>query len=393
MLSRAAYFLLFILIGNIFGVTGETDSVFILLSALTVLMNVSASVADVIVMPLIHKAERAERAWTAFISLLKSTATILPFLTLLFMLLGYLVFREFDLILLFILFPIPTLHAVSLILTGALNANRRLTKAALGPLYGSIGAICTIPFMSKTSISIAFILLSYEITRLIILGLHAKAIVWTESIRSAEIGDLLRASFKNSWLQALAALFIASNPLVDMYFANSLEQGSATTVEYAIRFANMVYVVFVGFMSVIYFRFSKSAADDKIDRYYVYKSAVYVGISALLLCALVFFMSPNIITTLYVTDELSFDDKSTLANLLKCYIAGAWLYVGGIVFIRALSAEGRIDCLLKTAVIAFLSNLLLNFVLVDIYGLYGIGIATSLTYLITLIYLVVSYRK
>ncbi len=62
-------------------------------------------------------------------------------------------------------------------------------------------------------------------------------------------------------------------------------------------------------------------------------------------------------------------------------------------YVRALSALGRIPLVTVAASINAGANLILDWIMTSIYGLIGIGLATSITYLVVALFLAVYFDK
>ncbi|HEY1248306.1 MAG TPA: polysaccharide biosynthesis C-terminal domain-containing protein, partial [Nitrososphaera sp.] len=78
---------------------------------------------------------------------------------------------------------------------------------------------------------------------------------------------------------------------------------------------------------------------------------------------------------------------------LKAYLAGSAPFVSGMVYVRAFSALGRIPLITVAASINAGANLILDWIMTNIYGLTGVGIATSITYLAVTLFLAVYFNK
>jgi O-antigen/teichoic acid export membrane protein len=71
------------------------------------------------------------------------------------------------------------------------------------------------------------------------------------------------------------------------------------------------------------------------------------------------------------------DVRASLAGLLGWYLAGTAPYIAGMVYVRALSAEGRSGVLTSVAAFGVMFFGLMTAPLVAWIGLDGVGLATS----------------
>jgi peptidoglycan biosynthesis protein MviN/MurJ (putative lipid II flippase) len=105
-----------------------------------------------------------------------------------------------------------------------------------------------------------------------------------------------------------------------------------------------------------------------------------LGLAAVGVSLVVIASSDFIIDLLYGFGKMNESARMKLADLLVCYLVGTGPFLGGLVYVRALSSEGRIAVITGIAAIGVMVNIGSNAVLIKFFGLNGIGLATSLTY-------------
>lgn len=125
----------------------------------------------------------------------------------------------------------------------------------------------------------------------------------------------------------------------------------------------------------------------------VHNNAIKLGFSALLLSGIFILASPYLIDLMYGYGKLDAESRSKLSHLLSCYLLGAGPFIAGIVYVRTLSAQGKIHLVTWIAGLSIIVNFTMNYLLTRIFGLNGIGLATATTYLFSMILLAISYHK
>jgi putative peptidoglycan lipid II flippase len=295
-----------------------------------------------------------------------------------------------DLLVTLILLPIPMLASLAAIYTGLLNAEDRYRLAVLSPAYGSVFAFLIILLMPVTPAGLAAILVSFEVGRVVGLKFHIPS---REKADESDASTVVNWALRGAGFQAIGSFLVALNPLVDRLFAKGFGIGAISDVEYAGRLWNMVPLFFTGTLTIIYATWSRTASNSKLDIHRVHVSAACLGGTALVFSVLVIIGSDLLINTLYGWGKIGVAHRASLSALLRVYLAGSAPFVATLVYVRALSALGRIPLVTAAAGINAGVNLILDWIMTSIYGLIGIGLATSITYLVVMLFLVVCFEK
>jgi len=388
-LARGAHLIFFITIGNRFGADTHTDTVLFLQAPLLVLMSVVAGTLEAVIMPSMHRATQTNSASELIRSLIKWTCGCVLILTILLMAISVLISGKTDPLLVLILFPIPMLAALSSLFMGILNARKQYIKAVTGPFFGVFASIPLAFLLPVSSVGLAFLLLCFEIGRFAGLWIQCRSIL--ADYQPGQAGQasthVLSWALNGAKYQAIGSLLIGMTPFIDYLFARPLGAGAVTHVEYAGRLWNLVPVLFNGPLVLFFSKVSQAqAASGKgIKKKMVHCHALKMAFFASLIGAAAILCSKTGIHLLYGFGKMDAAQRLTLSSLLSCYLIGAGPFLGGLIYVRALSAEGRINIITLAAGFGFITNLIFNFIFVGIWGLNGIGLSTGLTYLVTMI--------
>lgn len=389
------HLLLFLAIGNVYGVSQATEVVYFIYAPLAVIVSVALGVSDVVVMPAMHRAILLkDDAYLRYEFIKRTFLYIVPCSIFIILVCGYFV-AEVSLVTLLLMLPIPLLGSLSALYVGVLNSYGAMRLAVLGPFYGSILALPIVFLEGGSQESLAFILLVYELMRLIGLkfSLGKKSIERGNSTSSAASKKLLTESLAAAKWPVLGSLFMCSSPLIDILYASQLDTGSITLVEYASRLWNIVPLLFAGALVSIYSKMSLSSVSGDTNQSKTHSEAIKLGVIALILSMILVSVMNAAINVLFGLGVMSDHDQAVLAKLSICYIIGTAPFVSGMVYVRALSAERKAHIIASVALLNFFSNIILNSILIKYWGIYGIGLATSMVYIIGLLALIVLYRK
>ena len=391
--ARAAHFALFLIIGNKFGISNATEEVFFLYAPLVVIMTVTMGVADVIVMPAMHRAKNIGRLWYMRDRFLHVIFKYIPLITVMALIFSWCLNRNINLQLLIILAPIPLLSSISALYIGVLNSIDMHKFAVMSPVYGSIISIPIIFIVPMTAVGLATILLLFEIGRVFGLTVHIWKAAKQNDSSDESMSDLISEVAKNGKWQVLASLFMGMCVYVDILFASTLEVGAITFVEYASRLWNLIPLLLAGYIVIRYSSMSKMESTKSLKNSYVIETAIKVGITAIILSVILILIRDPLITLIYSFGEIRPNDRKVLADLMACYVVGAAPFLIGLVYVRALSARGRVQIITIVSFINLLMNTVLNFILIRYLNVLGIGLATSLTYILASILLIYWYKK
>ena len=391
-LSRGLHLLLFLSIGNRFGADATTDTVLFLQAPLLVIMSVTAGAAETVVMPAMHRAFHSKYPQELLRALrLRAIFFVTP-VTFIVLLVAAQMKQNVSVGLLAVLAPMPILATFSSIHMGLLNAEGKHRKALLGPLYGSLISIPLLFVLPSSVYTLACILMLFELGRAGGLWLHIGRYKKSDADEKTIIRSLIAWASRAAKHQAIGSFFIALNPLVDILFANKLGTGAVTQLEYANRLWYVVPLLFSGHVTLAYASMSQAASRNYFDRRKVNIKALKLGIAALIVSSLAIVSKRLIINLLFGFGRMNEANLSTLANLLAFYLIGAAPFLMGLVFVRALSAEGRTKIMRNIAVISVGVNIILNIILIKAMGLNGIGLATSLAYIINTLLLAYLFK-
>jgi peptidoglycan biosynthesis protein MviN/MurJ (putative lipid II flippase) len=381
LIARGFHLLFFLFIGNRFGVDATTDTVFLLQAPLLVIISVVAGVAESVIMPAMHRAFQMN-CTKELLNAIKYRAVIfiVP-VTFLVLIVASRIYENSSLGIIFILAPMPLLASLSSINTGVLNAEGKHRRAILGPIYGSMASIPFVFILPISAYSLASALVIFEVGRALGLWLHVVKYPTIRDYNTSAVHNLIGWANRGAKLQVIGSFLIALNPLVDIFFASKLEIGAITNVEYANRLWNVVPLFLSGHLTLAYAAMSREASTKNLAKSRIRLQALKLGAVASAISVVVILSSDFIINVLYGIGKMDELSRKTLSNLLSCYLLGAGPFLGGLVFVRALSSEGRINIITYIAGFSVITNVILNFILIYAFGLNGIWLATSFTYI------------
>lgn len=373
LVARFAHLLVYLGIGNVFGANSSTDSVLLLQAPLLVIMAVTSGAADMVVMPVMHRAAKEGcDVGLPRMLLLWALKWVVP-ISLTTVLISLLWLGEASWHVALILLPLPWLSTSSVVFQGILNAQGRYHLAALGPLFGALIA-APLFWLPASAITLAMILVAVEVGRFISLGGFVYKQFSAGSGSYAQ-SALMSWAIKGSSWQSFGSLCAALNILIHTLFANSLGTGVVTQIEYANRLWNMVPLLFAGPLTLLHAGFSRAAAAKTLALPHIHRMAFFLLGAATSIAIAFYFSADWIVRLLYGGGEMTSSTIQSLGDILGIYFLCAIPFVPGMVYVKALSSQGRTRVISLIAASSVPLNVVLTLLFVSFSGSLGIALA------------------
>lgn len=177
-------------------------------------------------------------------------------------------------------------------------------------------------------------------------------------------------------------LIVNSNALIDMIMATQLPSGSVSTLRYAYRINDLpIQIIIIAISKAIFPFISEQAIEkDHEGMAEIFKRSItLIGFITLPIIALVSIFSRDIVSILF--ERGAFDSNATLqtAQTLVFYNIGlffsAYAFINGAFF----CALKKMRILLYLGCATFALNILFNYVFMNVIGIRGIALSTSVT--------------
>ena len=394
-----------------FGTGDELDAFLIALVVPSFLVNVVASSFKAALIPTYIKV-REQQGQIAAQNLLSSAisrALVLLALTIIVMELSaswYLPYlasafttEKLDLTikLLWAISPFVLLSGIIVIWGAVLNAGERFALAALSPVATPLATVILLLFAPNWGIfTLAGGLIVGSLVEVTILGI---------SLRKQKISLRPRWGKFDSNLQEVArqyapvmagAFLMCSTNLVDQSMAAMLDSGSVSALGYANRvIALPLTLTTLALGTAVIPYFSKTIAQQNWQkvrhtfRYYL-KLIFFTSIPI----TIVFILSSKlIIKLLFERGSFTPEDTTIVSQIQIFYALQIPFYIAAIFVVRLVNSLGINYLLAWGSSINLLVNIIANYVFLQLFGVKGIALSTSLVYLISFAFLYILTNK
>jgi len=385
--SRLFNFLLFWLIVNKLGASGETDWFFFVYGFVYFFVSTiffSLEFALVPTWPLLSEKER-ERFWQTCI-FFGLTGTLLlqligvPFSLYLPGLFGFSSSFSYGhtIFLSVILFLQPPLAFFSALHCSLLQSSGRYFWPITHISWRTLGVvpILLLPFCNGiTWVGIAYLI--GELLRfLVLMGAKGSNGISFRLLRPIEISPFKKYFEAIGWM-ALMISASALNPYIDLVMVGRLGAGDATLVEYAARLRGMPVLLLSGTLTILLGDWSRKYVQElswnQVTRY-----AWRLGLCGLIMGGVLILSQPYWIPLVFTVKKFDSGLLNTIHRLMVWYILGTpFLLITGALG-RGFMVLRQFRLLAVMGVLSVFVNVILNVMFIEMFGVQGVAISTAL---------------
>ncbi len=203
--------------------------------------------------------------------------------------------------------------------------------------------------------------------------------------------EILKRFFKDASLQTAALLAVNLMVVSDQWFAGRAGPGALSLLSYADRLVQIPYLLFLsGFLSIFHADWSDAQANVSRDFWKTLKRDMGLVLGGATLLAAGMVLSAKFwIALFYGTQKISAADRQTLTAVFVWYAAGFMPGAVRLALGRALIALKESRFYFFQAWVELGVNIFLNVVLMKVFGVPGIAMATALAYCLSALWLYV----
>lgn len=186
------------------------------------------------------------------------------------------------------------------------------------------------------------------------------------------------------------------NNFVDQYFAAQLAVGSIAAISYGIKIPSfMLGISIIAIGNVLLPYFSIKTADNVINAYKeLFKILKGVFIVGLIATALVYIFSYEIIEFLFERKEFTSKNTIMVSNIQKIILVYIPFYLCGNILVKFLTSINKNKFMAWQSFFKLIANIILNIILIQKYGIYGLALSTTIVITInSIIYFTFTYKQ
>jgi putative peptidoglycan lipid II flippase len=288
--------------------------------------------------------------------------------------------------LIYVLLPFTVFSGIATLASGILNARERFVLPGMVPVLTPLVTICFILAVGKAwgpfALAGGAVAGSFLEAGLLVHAIKASGI----RVRLQWNGlNPLLGSVMQQFIPALCGAFMmGSTAIVDQSMAAMLAGGSVAALSFAGKITAAIVAVGGAALSTAAFPYLSTMVAEHdwqgcqhtLKRYSVLVAVVAVPFTLLLIA-----FSRPLVGFLFQRGAFTSADTALVSWIQICYALQIPFYLLGLLFVRFLSAAGRNYLIMYVAGINLVVDIVLNLVLMRVWGVAGIALSTSLVYL------------
>ena len=300
----------------------------------------------------------------------------------------------------YVLLPLIAIKGTAIIYASVLHAHKRFSLVAVAPVSVPLASVIVILLWSDDSTRI------YAVSVGTVVGMLGELIIVAAGARRQGVEIVPRISHQSSatgqvvtqYIPMVAgAVLIGGTTFVDQSMAASLASGSVASLNYGSRLVAVVIHVLAGGLGTAVLPFFSSLVDDenwgelrRLLSYYIRLIFYTTPTLVIFLCLL----SQPIVSTFLERGMFDSGDSLLVGRIQAAYAIQIPFYICGAMFVRLVSALVKNQILMLAAGISLVSNVVLNLIFMEIWGVVGIALSTSAVSVISLGYMMLfAYRR
>jgi putative peptidoglycan lipid II flippase len=293
--------------------------------------------------------------------------------------------------LLYVVLPLVLFGGTSMFVSYVLNAGERFALAALTPL---VTPVVTILFLEVTarrwgafSLASGILIGSFLEASLVVRGLKAQGMRFT--LRWGGLDSSLLQVWRQYAPMLAGTFLMCFTSIVDQSMAAMLSGGSVAALSYAAKIiATVLALGSIPLSAAVLPYFSKMVAENDLDgcRHTLKRYSALVTLIAVPFTACLMTFSKPLVRLLFQRGAFTGVDTDLVSWVQICYAIQIPFYICSMLFVQFLSSIRRNDILMYCAAMNLVLDIVLNLVLMKIWGVAGIALSTSLVYIASFLF-------
>ncbi|GAA6264672.1 murein biosynthesis integral membrane protein MurJ [Ruminococcus sp. f11] len=222
---------------------------------------------------------------------------------------------------------------------------------------------------------------------------HLKTLKYTTTINPFD-SDLIEM-IKLSLPMLLITILWQVNYIIDKSMASRLSSGSIACLNYANTISMIIYNV-VGYIISTYAYPLISKVQDEVDQVkLIFKEYFFILLQLVLpIAILTMFYSDYVSDFLYGRGNMLQESIKIISKVLVLYIPGSVAFCIKNLYSKLFYIKKNTKIVLCLDVLGCIVNIILNLIFIRIFGVYGLALATSFSYVVTVLFqMIFSNRK
>jgi putative peptidoglycan lipid II flippase len=298
----------------------------------------------------------------------------------------------------YLLLPVLVISGLATVWKAILNAGERFALVAVAPIMTPVAAVAVLLVMGTV-----WGIYALAIGTVGGFALEAGLLVWSLKRRKFRLVprwygmDSATRKVINQCAPLIASYLLMSGAFfVDQSMAAMLGSGSVSVLNYGNKVVGLLLEVStLALGTAILPHLSRMvAADDWSGVRHTLKSYTrLILLTTVPLTVILIYFSEPLIALLFQRGAFTAEDTHLVAQVQAAFLLGLPFYVLSTLMVQLMYSTHGNQMVMVSAVIGLLLNVLLNYVLMQYFGVVGIALSTTTVYIASLAFLLILYRR
>ncbi|CAN0587862.1 unnamed protein product, partial [Ectocarpus sp. 12 AP-2014] len=189
----------------------------------------------------------------------------------------------------------------------------------------------------------------------------------------------IRIAFQQLPAKISSGLLTALNSVVDQFFAAQLVIGSIAALNYGLKIpAFLSGLLLVAFGNVLLPYFAKLVLTNrKLAFENLFKNLKWLFIGLVVITIFGIIVSDFVVALLFQRKEFTAEDTEVVATIQKIFLAYIPFKITGMIMVNFATSINKNSIMAYIALVALVLNIILNYIFMEIYGVFGIALCTT----------------
>ncbi|MDC6405686.1 MULTISPECIES: murein biosynthesis integral membrane protein MurJ [Maribacter] len=227
---------------------------------------------------------------------------------------------------------------------------------------------------------------------LTLIGLKKKIIILDKLVFKNEN---IRTTIRQLPAKVSSSLMTSLNSVIDQFFAAQLVIGSITALNYGQKIpAFITSLVLIGFSNVLLPYFSKIVLTNRAKAFSdLFKNLKWMFLVLVLFSFIGILMSDFIVSILFERKEFTEKDTEIVSSIQQIFMAYIPFRIAGMIMVNFATSINKNSILAYISLVALALNLILDYIFIQIYGIIGIALCTTIVIAMKSIWIFIYLRN
>lgn len=286
----------------------------------------------------------------------------------------------------YLLAPCILLWGLAALVSGLLNINKEFKYSSLDSVFIPITVIILVLFFKETFGKVtlaAGTLIGSFFNLLFVLGIAFKKNILhfgKPNLRNANAITML----KQAPAKASSGFLTGLIGVTDQYFAAQLAIGSIAALNYGHKIpAFITGLIIMAMGNVLLPHFSLKVLENREKAFSdLFKLLKWLFLSASVVAVIAILLSDFVVQLFFERDQFTSEDTKVVSIIQKITLIYAPFTICGMVLVNFLTSINKNAFMAWVSFGSMLANIVLDYILMKFYGIYGISICTTVIYIV-----------